>query len=105
MKVNYEKELNEWIGNERLALELLQVASMLQLDKSVELVLFRRKVFDKKMSEIINDHENAAKHSGLAVTLEVVGPLLLAISGSKRLIDYCWVLLAASVYNGMANYF
>lgn len=32
---------------------------------------------------------------GLAVTLEFVGPLLVAIIGSKRLIDYCWVLLAA----------
>lgn len=31
---------------------------------------------------------------GLAVTLEFVGPLLLAITGSKRLVDYCWVLLA-----------
>jgi inner membrane transporter RhtA len=31
---------------------------------------------------------------GLAVTLEFMGPLLLAIIGSKRLIDYCWVLLA-----------
>lgn len=32
---------------------------------------------------------------GLAVTLEFIGPLLLAIIGSKRLIDYLWVLLAA----------
>ncbi|MFZ0597606.1 MAG: DMT family transporter [Flavobacterium sp.] len=32
---------------------------------------------------------------GLAVTLEFIGPLLVAIVGSKRLIDYCWVLLAA----------
>lgn len=32
---------------------------------------------------------------GLAVTLEFIGPLLLAIIGSRRLIDYCWVLLAA----------
>jgi len=32
---------------------------------------------------------------GLAVTLEFVGPLVLAIAGSKRLIDYCWVMLAA----------
>lgn len=32
---------------------------------------------------------------GLAVTLEFVGPLLVAIIGSRRLIDYCWVLLAA----------
>ncbi|TDW51355.1 inner membrane transporter RhtA [Flavobacterium sp. 270] len=33
---------------------------------------------------------------GLAVTLEFIGPLLVAIIGSKRLIDYCWVLLAAT---------
>ncbi|WP_394774078.1 EamA family transporter [Flavobacterium sp.] len=32
---------------------------------------------------------------GLAVTLEFIGPLLVAIVGSKRLVDYCWVLLAA----------
>lgn len=32
---------------------------------------------------------------GLAVTLEFVGPLLVAIIGSRRLIDYCWVVLAA----------
>lgn len=32
---------------------------------------------------------------GLAVTLEFIGPLLVAIIGSKRLIDYCWALLAA----------
>jgi inner membrane transporter RhtA len=33
---------------------------------------------------------------GLAVTLEFIGPLLVAIFGSRRLIDYCWVLLAAA---------
>ena len=32
----------------------------------------------------------------LAVTLEFIGPLLVAIIGSRRLIDYCWVLLAAT---------
>ena len=33
---------------------------------------------------------------GLAVTLEFIGPLLVAIIGSKRWVDYCWVLLAAA---------
>ncbi|KIA98131.1 transporter [Flavobacterium sp. JRM] len=32
---------------------------------------------------------------GLGVTLEFVGPLLVAVFGSKRLVDYLWVLLAA----------
>ncbi|MFV8391877.1 EamA family transporter [Flavobacterium sp. LB2P6] len=33
---------------------------------------------------------------GLAVTLEFIGPLLVAVWGSKRLIDFFWVLLAAA---------
>lgn len=32
---------------------------------------------------------------GLAVTLEFVGPLALAVFGSRRVLDFLWVLLAA----------
>jgi len=33
---------------------------------------------------------------GLGVTLEFVGPLLLAIAGSKKPVDFLWVILAAA---------
>ena len=33
---------------------------------------------------------------GLGVALEFIGPLALALSGSKRMIDFLWVLLAAT---------
>ena len=33
---------------------------------------------------------------GLAVTLEFIGPLLVAVLGSKQIIDFFWVLLAAA---------
>jgi inner membrane transporter RhtA len=32
---------------------------------------------------------------GVAVTIEFVGPLLVAVSGSRRLVDLVWVVLAA----------
>jgi glyceraldehyde 3-phosphate dehydrogenase len=80
MSDQYEAELSEWIGNERMALDLLNTASKLQFDKSVELVLFRRKVFDKKISEIINDHEYAKKFSGLQLSLKITLGLAQSIS-------------------------
>ena len=80
MNDHYESELAEWIKNERLALELLETASKLQFDRSVELVLFRRKVFDKKITEIINDHSYAHQFTGLAIPLSLTSSLSKAIS-------------------------
>ena len=33
---------------------------------------------------------------GLGVTLEFIGPLLLAVLGSKRLVDFVWIILAGT---------
>lgn len=65
MKDQYASELQQWIGKEQAALALLDTASKLQLEKSVELVLFRRKLFDKKISEILSDHAYAEKFTEL----------------------------------------
>lgn len=80
MAVNYEKELKQWISNEKLALDLLNAGSHLQLEKSVELVLFRRKMFDKKISSIINDHDYAQNFAGIPITLEITSALSQAIT-------------------------
>jgi len=80
MSDQYETELSEWINSERLALDVLETASKLQFDKSVELVLFRRKLFDKKVSEIINDHAYAQKFTGLKMPLSLTLGLTKAIS-------------------------
>lgn len=80
MNDHYENELKSWISQEKSALELLNLASTLQFEKSIEIVLFRRRVFDKKVSEIINDHAYARNFAGLPITLEASVQLVRAIS-------------------------
>jgi len=55
-KNEYEVKLNEWIKNEKAAVELIHVIGHLWFDKSVELIIFRNQLVDRSASEILNLH-------------------------------------------------
>lgn len=76
----YDKDLQSWIDSEKRALALLDAVSKLQFEKTVELVLLRRKIFNKKISEIINDHTYATNFTGYAITTSLTLKLVEAIA-------------------------
>ena len=51
-----ELALQEWREKEKKALELSKVVGELRFDRSIELVLFRRDLYDVRPSEIIHYH-------------------------------------------------
>ncbi len=55
----YINELNEWIGFEKSAIELIHITGNLWFDKSVELVLYRNQLVDRSASEILKLHQYA----------------------------------------------
>ncbi|MBL4658452.1 MAG: glyceraldehyde-3-phosphate dehydrogenase [Flavobacteriales bacterium] len=55
----YEAKLKDWVDREKSAIELVKWVGELWYDKSVELVLFRRPLFDRRASQILNFHEYA----------------------------------------------
>lgn len=69
MTSNFTKELNNWIEDEKDALALVNAASQLSLDKSVELVLFRRPLLDAKVSEVLSHHEFGRKFAEIPLTV------------------------------------
>ncbi len=77
---SYEVALNNWVNNEKLALELLQITSTLQLEHDIELVLFRRKLFDKSISSILNDHAFVVKYTDLDINPSLTLNLAKAIA-------------------------
>lgn len=48
--------LENWRDMEKAALELLNIVGELRFDRSIELVLFRRNIYDSRPSEVLNDH-------------------------------------------------
>jgi len=59
VKNSYEKNLQNWIENEKAAIELIGVIGNLWFDRSVELIIFRNQLVGKSTSEILNLHEYA----------------------------------------------
>jgi glyceraldehyde 3-phosphate dehydrogenase len=57
-KVNadYKTQLNDWIGQERAAIDLISAIGKLWFERSIELILFRNQLFDRSASEIMSLH-------------------------------------------------
>ena len=53
---SYENQLNEWIHDEKAAIDLISAIGKLWFDKSIELILFRNQLVDRSASEIMNLH-------------------------------------------------
>ena len=70
MNQQYESELKDWIQKEKTAIDLTKIVGDLWLDKSIELIIFRRRIYDNSISEIINDHYYAQRFSGQPITVE-----------------------------------
>ncbi|MDQ3047832.1 MAG: glyceraldehyde-3-phosphate dehydrogenase [Bacteroidota bacterium] len=86
-KVNnsYEEELNDWIGHEKAAIDLMNYIGKLWFEKSIELILFRNQLVDRSTSEVMNLHHYAKNVVGKTIT--VMDTVMLAGLISK--IDMC----------------
>ena len=80
MTQQYESELKDWIQKEKAAIELTKIVGELWLDKSIELIIFRRRIFDNGISEILSDHLYAQRFIGQPITIEISVLLAKAIS-------------------------
>ncbi len=77
---HYEQELQTWIDQKKSALELSLTASKLSYDRAIDLVLFRRKLVDKTIPEILSDHLYADTYVNLPITPELSNQIASAIS-------------------------
>lgn len=65
----YQSEFQNWIEKEKKAVELLNVVGQLWFDRSIELVLFRKPLFDIGSSEILAHHQAAKEISGKDISI------------------------------------
>ncbi|MBY0245065.1 MAG: glyceraldehyde-3-phosphate dehydrogenase [Sphingobacteriaceae bacterium] len=79
----YQSEFNNWIEKEKKAIELINVVGKLWFDRSIELVLFRKPLFDVGSSEILAHHQYAKEISGKEISIYETLELAQAIANSN----------------------
>ena len=77
---HYQTEFQDWIEQEKTAVELMKIVGKLWFDHSTELLLFRLPLFDVSGSEILASHEQAKKVSGKEISINLSYELAKAIS-------------------------
>jgi len=83
MLKKYQSEFQSWIEKEKKAIELINVVGQLWFDRSIELVLFRKPLFDVGSSEILAHHQYAKEISGRDISIYETLELAIAISKSS----------------------
>jgi glyceraldehyde 3-phosphate dehydrogenase len=85
----YEAQLNDWITQEKAALDLINVVGKLWFEKSIELVLYRNQLVDRSASQIMNLHQYAKdivkKPITVFDTLDLAREILNSNTGPARI--------------------
>ncbi len=79
IETEFESHLSHWREEEKRAMELLNLVAHLRFDKGIELILFRRNLYDARPTEVINNHRFAMNYAkrpiDLKITLTIVRSL------------------------------
>jgi glyceraldehyde 3-phosphate dehydrogenase len=79
----YQSEFQSWIEKEKKAIQLINIVGQLWFDKSIELVLFRKPLFDVSSSEILSYHQYAKEVSGKNISIYETLELATTIANSN----------------------
>lgn len=82
---DYQTQLNDWIEQEKAAIDLIGTIGKLWFEKSIELILFRNQLVDRSVSEIMNLHLYAKNIVKKTISVQDT----LAIAQGINQLDVC----------------
>nr|MBS0037107.1 glyceraldehyde-3-phosphate dehydrogenase [Saprospiraceae bacterium] len=70
IKTSVNETLSQWRLDEKKALKLIKVAGGLRFDRGIELILFRKDIYDSRPSEIIHNHRFSKNYSSQPIDID-----------------------------------
>lgn len=84
--LDFETTLTAWREQEKKALELLHIVGSLRFDKSVELVYFRRDIYDSRPTELLNEQLLSLNYSDTRIGIDLCLEITKCIAALPGLI-------------------
>lgn len=84
-KSKVDRTLEQWRNLETKALDLLRIVGELRFNRSIELVLFRRDIYDSRPSGLIKNHGYSKNYSDKELTIDTTYEVAKAIAQIKDL--------------------
>ncbi|MDJ0837030.1 MAG: glyceraldehyde-3-phosphate dehydrogenase [Acidobacteriota bacterium] len=78
--VDYKEELQKWVENEKMALEAMSAIHQMWIDRSVELLMFRRVLVHQSTQSLLKSHQYASQISKLELTLVETLPIIRSLA-------------------------
>lgn len=85
LKEEVNKSLNSWRDKQKAALVLLNLAGELRFDKNIELVLFRKPLYDISPSQLISAHQFSQNYTSEVLDIDVTLALAKTIQNVDKL--------------------
>ncbi len=86
LRQNSDSSLQTWRNNEVLALDLIKTAGTLRFERSVELVFFRKSIYDARPDELLDFHKGSTKFTDHPVLITVSLSIAKAIAKLENLV-------------------
>lgn len=80
VETQFEQHLSAWREDEKTALELQKLVGALRFDRSIEVILFRRDIYDSRPSEVLNDHLFATNYVNKPISVQMSLAITQAIA-------------------------
>jgi len=85
LQAQKDHTFSDWRKQEKSALELLKIVGDLRFEKGVELVLFRRDIYDSRPSEVLHDHKIARNYINRDISVHTTLAIARRISNRRDL--------------------
>lgn len=80
-----ENAISLWREHEKIALKIIRVVGDLRFDRSIEIIMFRRSVYDTRPSEVIQYHRISENYGAPSIPLETTLQIVTEIQSMEEL--------------------